>query len=286
MSISLGDRVPRSEADAAVAAPIAGQPFLRLNNICKHYGGVQALRGVDLEIRQGEVLALLGDNGAGKTTLVKAISGVVQVSEGTFHCRGEEVKIGTPDRAHSLGIETVFQDLALVPNLAVADNFFIGREQTINIIPGLVRILRRKAMEADAAETLKKLDIHIPSLHVNVDSLSGGQRQAIAIARAIRWKANLLILDEPTAALSVPEQNKVLELARSLASQNVAVVYITHNMADVMRVSDRIAIMHRGRKAGELLTRETNQQEIVHAIMSGQVEPSSAAARSVAEPRT
>jgi simple sugar transport system ATP-binding protein len=245
-------------------------PFLRLECISKHYGGVKALQGVDLEVRTGEVLALLGDNGAGKTTLVKTISGVVQPSEGRIFCKGEEVRITSPDRAHQLGIETVFQDLALIPNLPVADNFFIGREQTFDLIPRFLRILRRGTMERDAAETLKRLDIHIPSLHVNVDSLSGGQRQAIAIARAIRWRANMVILDEPTAALSVPEQSKVLELTRQLATQGVAVIYITHNMDDVMRVSDRIAVMHRGRKAGELITARTDQKIIVHAIMSGE----------------
>jgi simple sugar transport system ATP-binding protein len=259
-----------SLAGAAVVAPEA-PPFLRLRGICKHFGGLQALRDVSLDIHAGEVLALLGDNGAGKTTLVKTISGVFQPSAGTIYCQGEEVKIASPDKAHQLGIETVYQDLALVPNLPVAANFFIGRELTIDVIPGLVRLMRSRAMERDAAETLRRLDIHIPSLSVNVDSLSGGQRQAIAIARAIRWKARLVILDEPTAALSVPEQNKVLELTRSLASQGVAVIYITHNMDDVMRVSDRIAIMHRGCKAGELVTRQTTQQEIVHAIMSGQI---------------
>jgi len=252
--------------------PPAEPPFLRLTGICKRFGGLHALLDVDLDVRSGEVLALLGDNGAGKTTLIKTIAGVIYPNSGAMHCRGEEVRISSPDKAHQLGIETVFQDLALVPNLPVADNFFIGREQTIDIIPGLIRILRSRAMERDAAETLKQLDIHIPSLRVNVDSLSGGQRQAIAIARAIRWKANLVILDEPTAALSVPEQNKVLELTRSLANQNVAVIYITHNMDDVMRVSDRIAVMHRGRKAGELTTSRTTQKEIVHAIMSGQIE--------------
>lgn len=260
---------------AAAPSPRLGAaefPFLRLTGICKRFGGLHALRDVDLDVRSGEVLALLGDNGAGKTTLIKTIAGVVHPNSGAIHCRGEEVRINSPDKAHQLGIETVFQDLALVPNLPVADNFFIGREQTIDIIPGLIRILRSRAMERDAAETLKRLDIHIPSLRVNVDSLSGGQRQAIAIARAIRWKANLVILDEPTAALSVPEQNKVLELTRSLANQNVAVIYITHNMDDVMRVSDRIAVMHRGRKAGELTTSRTTQKEIVHAIMSGQIE--------------
>jgi ABC-type sugar transport system ATPase subunit len=255
----------------AKGTPAGDNCFLRLQGISKHFGGVHALENVDLEIRRGEVLGLLGDNGAGKTTLVKVMSGVHQPTGGAIICQGVTEKISNPDRAHHLGIETVFQDLALVPNLAVADNFFIGRELTYDIIPGLLRILRKQAMEKDAAETLKQLDIHIPSLKLNVDSLSGGQRQAIAIARAIRWKANLVILDEPTAALSVPEQNKVLELARRLADQNVAVVYITHNMNDVMAVTDRIAVMYRGRKAGELTTKDTTQKDIVGIIMSGKI---------------
>ncbi|WP_083507669.1 ATP-binding cassette domain-containing protein [Aureimonas frigidaquae] len=243
--------------------------FLRLSDVGKRFGGVTALEGITLDIRRGEVLGLLGDNGAGKTTLVKVISGVHQPTSGEIRCTGEVTRISTPDRAHDLGIETVFQDLALVPNLPVADNFFIGREMTWNLVPGFIKVLKKREMERDAAETLKQLDIHIPSLRVNVDMLSGGQRQAIAIARAIRWKANLVILDEPTAALSVPEQNKVLELARRLASQGVAVIYITHNMDDVMRVTDRIAVLYRGRLACELRTAETSQDEIVGVIMSG-----------------
>ena len=259
---------------AAVLAPAptaaaADAAFLRLAGVGKRFGGLLALDGIDLEIRRGEVLGLLGDNGAGKTTLVKVIAGVHQPSAGTIECCGEVVRIASPDRAHQLGIETVFQDLALIPNLPVADNFFIGRERTFDLVPRLIRILRNREMERDAAETLKRLDIHIPSLRVNVDSLSGGQRQAIAIARAIRWKPSLVILDEPTAALSVPEQTKVLELTRQLAGQGVAVVYITHNMDDVLRVTDRIAVLHRGRKAAELRTAETDRNEIVHLIMSG-----------------
>ena len=140
---------------------------------------------------------------------------------------------------------------------------------TIPRSAGFLRILRRREMERDAAETLEQLHIHIPSLKVNVDTLSGGQRQAIAIARAIRWKANMVILDEPTAALAVPEQNKVLELVRHLAEQNVAVVYITHNMNDVKAVTDRIAVLHRGKLAGEMITKDSSQQEIVQMIMSG-----------------
>ncbi|CAD6554144.1 ATP-binding cassette domain-containing protein [Paraburkholderia metrosideri] len=245
------------------------QPFMQLRSVGKRFGGVEALRNVDLDIHSGEVLGLLGDNGAGKTTLVKVLAGVHSLSSGEIWCKGQSVDISAPKVAHELGIETVFQDLAMVPNLGVTDNFFIGREITTTLIPKLIKVLRSKAMHADARETLNRLDIHIPSLKVSVDSLSGGQRQAVAIARAIRWKANLVILDEPTAALSVPEQNKVLELTRSLANQGVAVIYITHNMSDVLAVTDRIAVMYRGLKAGELITAQTSQGEIVEMIMSG-----------------
>lgn len=244
-------------------------PFMQLRGVGKRFGGVTALHDINLDIRAGEVLGLLGDNGAGKTTLVKVLAGVHRPSAGEIYCRGTCVDISAPKVAHELGIETVFQDLAMVPNLGVTDNFYIGRELTTTIIPKFIKVLRNKAMHADARETLNRLDIHIPSLKVSVDSLSGGQRQAVAIARAIRWKANLVILDEPTAALSVPEQNKVLELTRRLADDGVAVVYITHNMSDVLAVTDRIAVMYRGQKAGELTTAATNKKEIVEMIMSG-----------------
>ena len=255
--------------DGGVVAAGEKECFLRLSGVSKRFGGVMALDSVDLELRRGEILGLLGDNGAGKTTLVKVIAGVHEPEEGEIWCRGEHVRIANPTIAHQLGIETVYQDLALVPNLEIADNFYIGREETLDLVPGLVRLLRRRRMERATAETLDKLDIHIPTMRVSVDALSGGQRQAIAIARAIGWKANLVMLDEPTAALSVAEQTKVLELARRLAEENVAVLYITHNMNDALAVTDRIAVLYQGRLAGELTTRETSRNEVVSLIMSG-----------------
>lgn len=244
-------------------------PFLEVRNLHKRFGALHALQGVSLSIKRGEVLGLLGDNGAGKSTLIKTIAGVHGPSSGQLFCEGSEVTISSPDIAHELGIETVFQDLALVPNLCVADNFFIGRELIWRVFGGALKVMKLRAMEQDAAKTLEKLDIHIPSLRVTVDSLSGGQRQAIAIARALRWKAKLVILDEPTAALSVQEQRKVLALTRQLADEGVAVIYITHNILDVLRVTDRIVVLYRGQVAGELTTGQTTEHEIVSTIMGG-----------------
>jgi ABC-type sugar transport system ATPase subunit len=248
--------------------PIAEEPpFLQIRGLCKQFGGIQALRNVDLDVRRGEVLGLLGDNGAGKSTLIKSISGVYIPDSGTVKCEGKPVAITSPTIARSLGIETVFQDLALIPNLDAAANLFIGRELGWGPFKGLLLVMRHRAMEDDARKTLEQLDIHIPSLHAEVDEFSGGQRQAIAVARAIRWKAKMVILDEPTAALSVPEQRKVLALTRQLASQGVAVIFITHNILDVIAVTDRLIILHRGQKAAEVRTKDSNEHEIVSLIM-------------------
>jgi len=242
-------------------------PFLELRGLSKRFGSVQALVGVDLDVNHGEVLGLLGDNGAGKSTLIKNISGVYRPTAGKIRCEAKEVTISSPAVARSLGIETVFQDLALIPNLDAAANLFIGRELSWGPFKGLLRVMRDQAMEEDLRECLARLDIHIPSVRMHVDGFSGGQRQAIAIARAIRWKAKLVILDEPTAALSVPEQRKVLSLTRQLASEGIAVIYITHNILDVLAVTDRVAVLHRGRKAAELRTKDTTEHEIVSLIM-------------------
>jgi ABC-type sugar transport system ATPase subunit len=258
-----------SETKPPAETPIPthfARPFLELRGLCKQFGIIQALRDVDLNIYPGEVLGLLGDNGAGKSTLIKCISGVHLPSSGTIHCDGSPVSISSPVIARNLGIETVFQDLALIPNLDAAANLFIGRELGWGF-KGLLRIMRSRAMSDDVRQTLEHLDIHIPSLRSDVEGLSGGQRQAIAIARAIRWKAKLVILDEPTAALSVPEQRKVLALTRQLASEGVAVIYITHNILDVIAVTDRLAILHRGRKAAEIATKDCDEHEIIALIM-------------------
>jgi simple sugar transport system ATP-binding protein len=256
------------ESTTRTLTPAPGErPFLKIRGLCKQFGGIQALRNVDLDVRRGEVLGLLGDNGAGKSTLIKIISGVYAPDAGTVECEGKPVAITSPTVARSLGIETVFQDLALIPNLDAAANLFIGRELGWGPFRGLLLVMRRRAMEEDVRKTLEQLDIHIPSLHADVDEFSGGQRQAIAVARAIRWKAKMVILDEPTAALSVPEQRKVLALTRQLASQGVAVIFITHNILDVIAVTDRLIILHRGQKAAEIRTRDSNEHEIVSLIM-------------------
>ena len=247
--------------------PRSVEPFLRIRGLSKSFGSIKALQNIDLDIYPGEVLGLLGDNGAGKSTLIKTISGVHTPTAGTVHCDGKLVSISSPTVARSIGIETVFQDLALIPNLDAAANLFIGREIGWGPFGGLLKVLRNNAMQDDVRKTLEQLDIHIPSLNAEVQGFSGGQRQAIAIARAIRWKAKLVILDEPTAALSVPEQRKVLSLCRQLAAQGVAVVIITHNILDVIAVTDRIAILHRGQNAAELRTKDSNEHEIVSLIM-------------------
>ena len=254
---------------------LRANPFLEVRGLCKQFGSIQALSDVDLDIYPGEVLGLLGDNGAGKSTFIKSISGVYIPTAGTIRCEGRPVSISSPRVARSLGIETVFQDLALIPNLDAAANLFIGRELGWGPLKGLLRVTRDRAMHEDARKTLEQLDIHIPSLHAEVDEFSGGQRQAIAVARAIRWKTKLVILDEPTAALSVPEQRKVLAPIRQLASQGVAVIFITHNILDVIAVTDRLVILHRGQRAAEVLTKDSNEHEIVSLIMGKTKAPAS-----------
>ena len=241
------------------------EPLLQIRNVSKTFGGVHALDDVSFTLTGGEVLALAGDNGAGKSTLIKVIAGVHQADAGEVRFAGAPIRHTSPREARDAGIETIYQDLALADNLDVPANIFLGREPTKRFL-GCLPAIDRATMR-DAAETvLNSLDIHT-SLHRPVRDLSGGQRQCVAIGRAIYWKARLLIMDEPTAALGVPEQRKVLSLIRRLRETGVAVLFISHNLGDIFSVSDRIVVLRRGILAGERRTADTDGDEIVKLMV-------------------
>ena len=242
-------------------------PILEVRDLSKRFGGVHALEKVSLDLYGGEVLALAGDNGAGKSTLIKTISGVHKPDEGIISYDGKPVTFENPQQARDHGIETIYQDLALADNLDVGANVFLGREVMKRIL-GLPAV-DRKRMRAEAADTLKVLDIRINRLDLPLRSLSGGQRQAVAIGRAIHWKAKVLIMDEPTAALGVPEQRKVKALVRSLKQSGVGVIFISHNLVDIFEVCDRIVVLRRGIIAGERSISNTNPDEIVRLMVGG-----------------
>lgn len=240
-------------------------PILETRGLTKRFAGLTALEDVSFQLFPGEVLALAGDNGAGKSTLIKCISGAHLPSEGQVVFEGREVAINTPQDSRELGIETIYQDLALAENLDVGSNVFLGRERMRKIF-GVFPALDRAAMREASKEVLETLDIHT-ALDRPVRDLSGGQRQAVAIGRAIFWKARVLIMDEPTAALGVPEQRKVVELIQKLKSQGVAIIFISHNLSDIFAVSDRVLVLRRGVKAGERLIAETNGDELVKLMV-------------------
>jgi simple sugar transport system ATP-binding protein len=246
------------------------EPILVAHGLTKRFGGVTALSDVDFELRRGEVLALAGDNGAGKSTLIKAISGVHQADEGEIRYKGAPIALANPRAAREIGIETIYQDLALADNLDVGANIFLGREPGARALGFLPRLDRRRMREA-AREVLRTLEIDIAEKKLGqpVRNLSGGQRQAVAIGRAIFWNAELLIMDEPTAALGVPEQRKVMELIRRLRAKRVAVLFISHNLVDIFAVADRILVLRRGQKAGERRPSETSHDEIVRLMVGG-----------------
>lgn len=249
-----------------VDAPVP-DPLLRAENVSKHFGGVHALKEVSLTLYPGEVLALAGDNGAGKSTLIKIISGVHHADGGSLWYEGKEIKLENPHQARAYGIETIYQDLALADNLDVGANVFLGREPVRRIF-GLPFVDRRR-MRVEAETTLRGLEIQINRLDVPIRSLSGGQRQSVAIGRAIHWKARVLIMDEPTAALGVPEQRKVMELIANLKESGVGIIFISHNLIDIFQASDRIMVLRRGSKVGERRTSETNPDEIVRLMVGG-----------------
>jgi D-xylose transport system ATP-binding protein len=239
---------------------VAGSPVLALRGISKRFGAVQALTDIELEVHAGEVVALVGDNGAGKSTLVKAVAGVNQPDEGVIEWEGRAVTIHRPQDAQHLGVATVYQDLALCDNLDVVGNLFLGRE--------LMRfgVLDEVRMEKRSRTLLDTLSIRIPSVRIPIASLSGGQRQVVAIARSLIGSPKIVILDEPTAALGVEQTAQVLDLVERLRDQGLGVILISHNMADVMAVADRIAVLRLGRNNGFFDRRSTSKEEIISAI--------------------
>lgn len=246
---------------------MADNGIIELKGVSKNFGAVQALSKVDFYSKSGEVMALVGDNGAGKSTLIKGIAGIYPFDKGEIYFEGKRVNIHGPKDAAKLGIEIVYQDLALADNLDVVANMFLGREKTLPF-----RRLDEVSMEQEAAETLDSLDVTtIRSVRQAVAGLSGGQRQAIAVAKAVMWNSKLVILDEPTAALGVAQTRQVLDLVRRLADKGLAVVIISHNMHDIFEVSDRITVLRLGQKVAEFAAAETTQQDVVHAITAGRM---------------
>lgn len=240
---------------------VGGTPRLSLRGISKSFGAVRALTDVDFEVYPGEVVGLVGDNGAGKSTLIKAIAGVGPADSGDISVDGQPVRIQSPQAATSLGIETVYQDLALCDNLDVVSNLFLGREKH-----SFLRSLDEPEMEYRTLEVLRTLDVKLPSARALVSSLSGGQRQSIAVAKCILRQAKVVLLDEPTAALGVAQTKQVLALIRRLREQGLAVVVISHNLADVFEVVDRVVVLRLGRRVGSFDIKNTTPERVVAAI--------------------
>jgi D-xylose transport system ATP-binding protein len=240
------------------------EPLLSLRGIQKSFGAVHVLKGVNLDAWAGQVTALVGDNGAGKSTLIKGIAGIYSFDEGEYQFEGRQVSVSSPKDSNALGIEIVYQDLALCDNLDVVQNMFLGREDVSGIV------LDELSMEQRATETLKGLSVRtLKSVRTRVSSLSGGQRQTVAIAKAVLWNSKLVILDEPTAALGVAQTEQVLNLVRRLADNGLAVILISHNMNDVKRVADSVAALYLGQMAAQVPAESVTTGQIVELITSG-----------------
>lgn len=246
-------------------------PALEVRSLSKSYGPVQALRDVSLGLYRGEVLGLLGDNGAGKTTLVKCVSGILRPDAGRIFVDGREVRIADPQTARALGIEAVHQGLALVETLDVAGNLFLNREL---LTPGLrwLRWLDKRTMYRESERILAQLQIRVPSVRHPIDRLSGGQRQAVAVGRAVGWGRHIVLMDEPAAALGVEQARHVLELVHRLRDQGVAVLFISHNMQHVIEVCDRAVVLRHGRKVGDVAIREVTARDLVDLITGARIE--------------
>jgi D-xylose transport system ATP-binding protein len=242
------------------------KPILELHGINKRFGAVQALSGVDFEVYADEVIGLVGDNGAGKSTLVKVISGTYRPDSGQYMFEGREVTVTNPGEATSLGIQTVYQDLALCENLDVVANLYLGRERTRGVFPGVLEVIDEVAMERKATDFVKELHVTIPSLRSRVATLSGGQRQSVAVARSVMWNSKVVLLDEPTAALGVEQTSQVKDLIVRLREKGLGVVVISHNLVDVFDVSDRIIVLRLGKRVATFDTHGSNPEQVVAAI--------------------
>lgn len=235
---------------------------LEVRAINKHFGAIEALRDVSLQLASGEVLGVVGDNGAGKSTLMKVISGVYRADSGTIRLGGADVAFRSPRDARNAGIETIYQDLALADHLDVGANIFLGREP-VRRFAGVLPMLDERKIRGEVAALLARIESHIPDPHTRVLELSGGQRQAVAIARALYWRAKVVIMDEPTAALAVMETENVLKMARQLADEGIGVLFIGHNLVEVLKVCDRVLVMYRGRKVFDARSSDTSQTELI-----------------------
>jgi simple sugar transport system ATP-binding protein len=272
---------PNSGGEATQPATASGQlstaaPILEARDVTKRYGAVEALRGASVTVMPGEVVGLMGDNGAGKSTLIKVLSGVETADGGEVRYNGRRVRLGSPQAARDLGIETVFQDLALAPELDTPTNLYLGRELIRGGLAGRLGFLDRRAMRRKATDVLGRLNVNIKDLGAPVATLSGGQQQSVAVARAVTWADQLVIMDEPTAALGVPQTRAVLELIRTVRDSGRSVVLISHSLPDVFAVTDRIEVLRLGRRVARFRTTDTSDQEVV-AAMTGALEQEDAA---------
>lgn len=264
--------------------PLLTEPLVELNNIKITFGAVTALCGVSIDVQPGETFALLGDNAAGKSTLMKVLTGVYQPDSGSIRLDGQPVEFPTPAMSRSAGIEMVYQDFALADNLDVRTNIFLGREPQKNILGPLVRIIDRKKMEAETNKVLERLDIPI-NPRLKVKRLSGGQRQAVAIGRALAFDARLIVMDEPTANLSVAKVDKLIEVTQKLKDLGIAVIIITHRLDEAFAVADRCAVMRQGEVVGRFRMDEITESEIAHLISQGTLEGYSETDAAVPEER-
>lgn len=258
------------------------EPLLRLEQITRHFGAIEALRGIDFEIGRGEVVALLGDNGAGKSTLVKIISGGLAPTSGRIVFEGEPRDFHSPADAKAAGVETVYQDLSLCTNVDVVANFFMGREITKKVLG--IPILQERAMEAVVVEAMSRAGTSIPSLRTTVEHLSGGQRQAIELNRFVHWGGKLVLLDEPFAALGVEQTRRGLAMIKQVAARGIGVVIITHIMAQAFQVADRIVVIRHGRVAGDVRRQDTSPDQVV-AMITGETQAGQGTAQGGGEPR-